>query len=183
MDKSNQMEISNTADLVYSGVPGVCIGIVVWFATASILVGLLLAVVILLITLILKIWVVIVIDRSNSKLKVSMRRLLGSSSCDYPLSSVTKIGFTRVYRGSGKGGSWVPIITFCTNQSGDLPFEKVVYDPEKAKKVAEFIGVPYEYDEPPSLGDVVHTIIDTISSSQDQPLDEKPEDKSQKTGN
>lgn len=183
MGESGQMKLSNARSLAFSCVPwAVFCGVWLWFTWSSPLFTLPIAAIIL-IFLFTNTWTIIRVDRSGSKLKVSIRKLTGSSVCEYPLASITKVGFTKVHRGEGRGGRWVPVISFFTEQNGELAFENVVTNPENARQVAEFIGVPYEYVEPPSLSGVMHIITDAISSTLKQPSGEPPENKSKNAGN
>jgi len=69
----------------------------------------------------------------------------------------------------GSYGKLTPILSFVTNSGNEIPFEDVVGDEFRARKVAEFIGVPFEYNAPPSFGDAIKAVAEAISSAQQQP--------------
>ena len=106
----------------------------------------------------------IILDKSGNKMSISTRKLTGSSSMEYPVSDIASIRFARVLQGSGKSSRWVPIITFALKSGSELPFESVVPEAISAKKVADFLGVPFSEDKPPSMMDALSAVGGALSA-------------------
>lgn len=110
-------------------------------------------------------WTRIILDKRSSQLMVFVWGVRGSSRNVYPLASIAKIRYIEA-TSYGRYPRTIRTICFLTDSGSELPFEDVVSDERQARKVAEFLNVPYEYTERPRLGDVLKAVGETLSKKQ-----------------
>ncbi|MCX8196923.1 MAG: hypothetical protein N3G80_01255 [Candidatus Micrarchaeota archaeon] len=94
------------------------------------------------------------IDKETSTIKYSLWSVTSKSSVSLPFSSISAIVLKKIRLAKGSTHNLI----FKQHDGKELNTEELVTKKEDAKKIADLIGVPFTYEEPASLVEILDNL-------------------------